>query len=297
MRRFTIRFALIVLLVPVAAYLILLLIGDGLGQKEPLPGPFGDNARPILFAHRGAVGTYPENTLGAIIEAERLGFKAVEIDVQFHGDGEFIVFHDQRTERQLGIPGVASGRSIEELQQHPIILENEPSAEVIPTLTAAIDTAGAGLLFYIDTKHYGDVSDRRLAEAMSDFIRTHDLYSRAVVASSHFGYIVSLEFADPRIVTCFEGIKPELAWLLKFLPRRFKSDLIASRWSSVTPELIDWLGESGLKRRYLTFHVDELTMMTALVQGVELMIVDYAPYLDRFLNGAATDDSLDTADN
>ena len=120
--------------------------------------------------------------------------------------------------------------------------------------------------------------------------------ARAVVASSHFGYITSLEFSDPRIVTCFEGIKPEFAWLLKFLPRRFKPDLLASRWASATPEFIDWLGESGLKQRYLTFHVDELTMMTALIQGVELMIVDYAPYLDRFLNRPDQSDSLDSVE-
>ena len=50
--------------------------------------------RPLIIAHRGFSGRYPENTLASVRAALQLGVDFVEIDVQETADGELIVFHD-----------------------------------------------------------------------------------------------------------------------------------------------------------------------------------------------------------
>jgi glycerophosphoryl diester phosphodiesterase len=61
--------------------------------------------RPLIIAHRGFSGKYPENTLAAFRAALALGVDMVEIDVHETRDGELIVFHDYRLERLCGVRG------------------------------------------------------------------------------------------------------------------------------------------------------------------------------------------------
>jgi len=63
------------------------------------------NKRPLVIAHRGFSGRYPENTLAAIRAALDLGVDFVEIDVHQTRDRELIVFHDYRLNRICGVPG------------------------------------------------------------------------------------------------------------------------------------------------------------------------------------------------
>ncbi len=55
--------------------------------------------RPLLIAHRGWAGRFPENTLVGIALAARLRVDAIEIDVQETSDGELVVSHEDRLER------------------------------------------------------------------------------------------------------------------------------------------------------------------------------------------------------
>ena len=61
--------------------------------------------KPLVIAHRGFSGRYPENTLAAIRAAIQLGVDLVEIDVHETADGRLIVFHDYRLNRICGVSG------------------------------------------------------------------------------------------------------------------------------------------------------------------------------------------------
>jgi glycerophosphoryl diester phosphodiesterase len=54
---------------------------------------------PRWIAHRGGGSLVPENTLGGIRLAARLGFTAVEFDVMLSGDGTPVLIHDETLER------------------------------------------------------------------------------------------------------------------------------------------------------------------------------------------------------
>ena len=55
--------------------------------------------RTLVWAHRGASGYAPENTLEAFQKAVELGADGIELDVQMTKDGQLVVIHDETVDR------------------------------------------------------------------------------------------------------------------------------------------------------------------------------------------------------
>jgi glycerophosphoryl diester phosphodiesterase len=73
--------------------------------------------RPLIIAHRGFSGRYPENTLVAVRAALDLGVDFVEIDVHETRDGELIVFHDYRLYRICRVRGRVRDKTLAEIRR------------------------------------------------------------------------------------------------------------------------------------------------------------------------------------
>ncbi len=72
---------------------------------------------PLVWAHRGASGYAPENTLEAFELAVKLGADGVEFDVQYTKDGEIVVIHDESVDRVSNGSGLVSQMTLEQLRQ------------------------------------------------------------------------------------------------------------------------------------------------------------------------------------
>lgn len=70
-----------------------------------------------IFAHRGASGYAPENTLEAFQLAIEQGAEGIELDVQMSCDGHVVVAHDETLQRVTGVNGYIKDYSLEELKQ------------------------------------------------------------------------------------------------------------------------------------------------------------------------------------
>jgi len=70
-----------------------------------------------LCAHRGAMGTHPENTLPALEEALRLGAQMIEFDVRLTRDGALVLMHDDRVERTTDGDGRVEAMTLERVRQ------------------------------------------------------------------------------------------------------------------------------------------------------------------------------------
>ena len=77
---------------------------------------FFSGPRPRLFAHRGASGEAPENTLAAFQQAAALGVVYMELDVHLSRDGHVVVIHDETLERTTNGHGLVREHSLAELQ-------------------------------------------------------------------------------------------------------------------------------------------------------------------------------------
>ncbi len=79
--------------------------------------PYLDLPRPHLFAHRGASGEFPENTLPAFERATELGTRFLEMDCHATSDGEIVICHDAELDRMTDASGPVRARSFAELQR------------------------------------------------------------------------------------------------------------------------------------------------------------------------------------
>lgn len=87
----------------------------------------------LCFAHRGASGHEPENTLLSVEKAISLGADWIEVDV-YAVEGELVVIHDERLERTTNGTGYVTERSLEYL--HSL---DAGKGQRIPTLREVFD--------------------------------------------------------------------------------------------------------------------------------------------------------------
>lgn len=129
-----------------------------------LPGALSRRHPNILtVAHRGAWTHAPENSIGAIEAAIRMGVDMVEIDTQTTADGILVVIHDETLDR------TTNGRGVVHETQHSAMRDftlrmgwGTPEApfteEKIPLLEVALEIARDRVFVNVDTKYPRDLS-------------------------------------------------------------------------------------------------------------------------------------------
>ena len=95
----------------------------------PLPHP----ADLICFAHRGASGYEPENTMRSFTRALELGATWIECDIRVVED-ELIIFHDRTLNRLTGTPGKVSDLNLATLRSLKVM-----GRESIPLLSELVE--------------------------------------------------------------------------------------------------------------------------------------------------------------
>ncbi len=73
-------------------------------------------AKSLIWAHRGASGYAPENTLPAFQLAIDMNADGIELDVQLTKDGEIIVIHDETLDRTTNGKGWVKDHTFEEIR-------------------------------------------------------------------------------------------------------------------------------------------------------------------------------------
>ena len=79
--------------------------------------PYFDANRPLVIAHRGGMGLWPENTLYAFREAVRMGVDVLETDVRATADGALVIFHDDHLARTTDGSGTVETLPLSRLQE------------------------------------------------------------------------------------------------------------------------------------------------------------------------------------
>ncbi len=260
------------------------IIGGGWSNKPPLPAPLADAPRPLLLSHRGVTTQYPENSLGAIHAADSIGFPGLEIDIQYTHDSAFVVLHDYDMKRMFNYAGIASEMTLAQLRTLPLLHADTATDQTVPALTDVIERYSNKFVFYFDMKRHGHDGKIPLAADIARFIDSAGITNRTMVASAHVWFICWLEYNYPQIVTVLEGIDPGAPWLYTVLPTRFRPDLIASRYNTVSEGLANWLVETGLNERYVTYHIEPEELPAALNRGLTMFIIDYEQPLNRWLH-------------
>lgn len=94
-----------------------------------------------VCAHRGASGTFPENTLRAFREAIALSCGMVEFDVRMTSDGECVILHDPTVDRTTAGTGPVWELTLAQVKRLDAggKFGKQFTGERIPTLTETLD--------------------------------------------------------------------------------------------------------------------------------------------------------------
>ena len=190
--------------------------------------------RPITFAHRGASGHRPENTLPAFALALEQGASGIESDVWLSADGVPILHHD-RTIRPPGRRIDVTRRTASELAPHGV-----------PRLAELYETLGTAFELSLDVEHAAvappALAVAQAADAASRLWLCHDDLDLLAALRDRSREVRLVCSTRPRRVPGgVAGIGPLLERLAA-LP----GDALNMHWRDWTPRLVAATHEVGL---------------------------------------------------
>ncbi len=157
-----------------------------------------------IWAHRGASGYMPENTLKSFEEAVRRGADGVELDIQYTKDGKIVVCHDETIDRTSNGTGWLKDYTFDELRKlnfnktHP-----ETGDAEIPLMSEVFDLlAPTNLCINIELKtgifDYDGIEKEIVAMTHAKGFENRVIYS----SFNHYS-VMRIKEADPAAKTAF----------------------------------------------------------------------------------------------
>ena len=237
----------------------------------------------LIFAHRGASGVAPENTLEAFDLAVRMGAHGVELDVHCCRTGELVVAHDETVDRVSDGTGAIRNLSLKELKSlcfnriHP-----EYRNARIPLLSEVFRLLQpTGLSVNIELKNsmvdYPDLERKVLEEVARSFDPKRVLFS-----SFNHQSMLRMKRLDPS-VPC--GLLYDAVLIRPWeYAKKLGMDAIHPHFSEVllTPGGCAEAHAAGIRVNPWTVNTPE-TMDAVLREGADILITNFP---DQALNRA-----------
>lgn len=230
-----------------------------------------------IFAHRGASGYEPENTIRSFNKALDLGAEWIELDVQNVG-GVMVAFHDDRLERLTGHSGRVDRLLVSDLGNIRI-KGNEPLPRLDSILALAANKAGLNI----------EIKGRQTAKLLADILgkALKEGWRPEKLLVSSFDHVQLKEFSDlcPQVPigVLVYGDQPDLVERCKFL----KANSIHLSLSFLKAAVVQTLKDSGFSVYvYTVNHEDDLEYV--LETGANGAFSDYPDRLMNWLKQRST---------
>lgn len=244
-----------------------------------------------IWAHRGASGDAPENTLAAFELAARQGADGIELDVQRTADGELVVCHDETIDRTSTGSGAIVAHTLAELRRHDFGGPGGaggPTA-VLPTLREVFELVrGTSMACNVELKDTIEPYPG-MAEQVLELVAEFGLGERTWVST--FNHWTLRELAG-RGTSGLGGVRLGVLFQDGLVdPWRYAADLgvqaIHPPWQylAALPQTVELCHEAGLAVHPWTCNTDaEITRVLGL--GVDAVITNH-PRRARELAGPA----------
>ncbi len=239
--------------------------------------------KPILLAHRGFSGKYPENSpLAFRMAVEQTEANGFESDVHITKDGKLVIFHDAVLERTSNGSGYIKDHTYEELRSLDIGAWKSPefAGEHIWTFGELLDFCKeTHMLLNMELKNY-EVFYEDLEQRVIDEICQRQMQQEVFVSS--FNHISMQRFKTlcPDIKTGLLYDKPFLD-IDKYIERS-NADNMHPRYMLLQyqPELMELYHGRGMGVNTWTVN-DEENMRDMIQRGVDSIISNYPDLLCR----------------
>jgi glycerophosphoryl diester phosphodiesterase len=164
----------------------------------------GTMKRTLVWAHRGASGYAPENTLEAFQKAIDLKADGIELDVQMTKDGVLVVIHDEKVNRVSDRRGLVKDFTLEEIKELNVNKKfPEYGVVKIPTLEEVYTLMkGSGLLINVELKS-GIIFYENIEEKVLELTKQMGLEDKVIYSSFNHYSVMKLKKRNPSVQTAF----------------------------------------------------------------------------------------------
>ena len=160
----------------------------------------GSQPLPLIIAHRGDLGTAPENTLPAFQRARDAGADGVELDVRVTRDGQLVVFHDGTLDRTSNGRGPVSNFTLAEIRSLDVGSWFGPAfkGQTAPTLDEVFESLPHDYLINVEMKVVLK-GMKQIAHLVAGTVARHARWASTLVASFNPLALYHLRRLEPRI--------------------------------------------------------------------------------------------------
>jgi glycerophosphoryl diester phosphodiesterase len=223
----------------------------------------------LNIAHRGASGTFPENTLSAFRAAIDAGAHMCELDVHLTRDGAVVVIHDDTVERTTDGKGEVAKLTLEELKRLDAGAKFKGGVfkgERVPTLDEVFEVVGGKCGLNIELKAAG------VENQVAQIMQARNAFGDSVVSSFDWEYLKKIQQLHFNIRVGLLAEEKPVDLMMNAVAMRAHS--INPRWDMVTADLCKAAHERGLV--VYTWTVDSDARMRALIEcGVDGIMTNY----------------------
>jgi glycerophosphoryl diester phosphodiesterase len=251
---------------------------------------------PLVMAHRGGKGLWPENTLYAFEQAVTMGVDVLEMDIHSSADGMLVVMHDDTVDRTTNGSGPVQALTLDEIkaldagyhwsadegQTYPY----QGQGIAVPTLEEVF-SAFPDVPMNIEIKQ----AEPSIAALLCELIQAHGIGDRVLVASFHQAAINDFRRECPEVATT----AGETEVIILFALGRIYLDAVYTPTAQavqvpesrsglhvLTPRFLEAAHSSGLQVHAWT--INEASDMQRLLDlGVNGIITDYPDRLMALL--------------
>lgn len=158
----------------------------------------------LVWAHRGASGYAPENTLVAFQKAIEQGADGIELDVQMTKDRQLVIIHDETVNRVSNEKGWVKDFTFEEIRSLNFNKKfPEYGKTIIPTLEEVyLLMKDNDLTINVELKN-GVVFYQDLEEKVLELTKRMQLQERVIYSSFNHYSVMKLKSLDPSVKTGF----------------------------------------------------------------------------------------------
>ncbi|MBP7059960.1 MAG: glycerophosphodiester phosphodiesterase [Lachnospiraceae bacterium] len=155
-----------------------------------------------VWAHRGASGYAPENTLPSFKKAVEMRADGVELDIQLTKDGEIVVTHDEKIDRVADHKGWVKDYTLSELKKMDFAVTNKNFEFVtIPTLKEVYELLKpTGLTVNVEIKT-GIVFYKDIEKKAIELTESMGMRDRVIYSSFNHYTLQKIKAIDPIIKT------------------------------------------------------------------------------------------------
>jgi glycerophosphoryl diester phosphodiesterase len=158
----------------------------------------------LVWAHRGASGYAPENTLEAFQKAVDLKADGIELDVQMTKDGQLVILHDETVNRVRDAKGWVKDFTYDEIRKIDVNKKfPEYGKTKIPTLEEVYDLMkDTQLMINVEIKS-GIVFYENIEEKVMELTKKMGLEEHIIYSSFNHYSVMKLKKLDPYVKTGF----------------------------------------------------------------------------------------------